>query len=60
MFKKIPLKGGLEFDIFTSWRHYLCYIDNTKGITKYGKRKYNKRFRQKAKQELLKKDFDEI
>ncbi len=49
--KRIPLKGGAEFDALTSWRRVLCYLDRP-GVAKKIKRKYNKRFRAHAKQEL--------
>jgi len=39
---RIPLKGGGEHDIHSPWRKVLCYA---KHVTKYYKRKYNKRFR---------------
>ena len=51
MFTRIPLKGAIEYDILTNARNYYCYTDKP-GICKWVKRKYNKRFRKKTKQEL--------
>jgi len=51
MFNKIPLKGGLEYDILTKARHHYCYTGKP-GICKWVKRKYNKRFRKSCKKEL--------
>jgi hypothetical protein len=48
---RIPLKGGAEFDALTGWRKVLCYLDRP-GVTKKIKRKYNKRVRAYAKQEI--------
>ena len=38
----IPLKGGDEEDALTRWRKYLQF---GRGVTKWIKRKYNKRVR---------------
>ena len=46
--KRIPLKGGDEYDALTSARKYYCYLDRP-GVAKKIKRKYNKRFRKKGK-----------
>lgn len=50
-FKKIPLKGGLEYDVLTGWRKYLCYTGKP-GICKYVKNKYNRRMRQHGKKRI--------
>lgn len=47
-FKRIPLKGGDEYDALTSARKWYKYLDKSK-ITKKIKRKYNKRFRKHGK-----------
>ena len=41
---RIPLKGGGEYHVHTGWRRVLCYVEKP-GVTKYYKRKYNKRLR---------------
>lgn len=41
---KIPLKGGLESDVFSKWRSRLCYTSRS-GVCKKAKRSYNKRLR---------------
>ena len=48
--KRIPMKGGDEYDALTSWRHVLCYLGRP-GVVKKIKRKYNKRFRKEGKKE---------
>lgn len=50
-FKKIPMKGGLEYDAFTGWRRVLCYMGRP-GLRKWVKRKYNKRMRQEGKKRI--------
>lgn len=60
MIKKIPMKGGLEQDAFTGWKHVLCYMQNIPGISKYAKRSYNKRFRKTIKEQLRKQDYENI
>ena len=49
--KRIPLKGGAEFDALTSARKYYIYLTNS-GVAKSIKRGYNKRFRHHLKEEL--------
>lgn len=49
--KKIPLKGGVEYDVFSNWRKHLCYTSKA-GICKKIKRKYNKRFRKETNHDL--------
>jgi hypothetical protein len=50
--QKIKLVGGVEFDCFSRyWRKHLCYLARP-GVAKKVKRKYNKRVRHTAKQEL--------
>jgi hypothetical protein len=44
----IPMKCGDEFDVFSRWRHLLCYTQHP-GVTKKVKRRYNKRSRHDAK-----------
>jgi len=44
--KRIPLKGGDEYDVHTGWRKL---IQPHKNMIKRAKRSYNKRFRQKGK-----------
>ena len=46
--KRIPLKGGAEFDALTSARKYYVYLTNS-GVAKSIKRGYNKRFRKSGK-----------
>lgn len=45
------MKGGDEYDAFGSWRKYLCYLSRS-GVAKRIKRKYNKRVRQEAKNDI--------
>lgn len=54
--KRIPLKGGDEYDALTPARKWYKYLDKSK-ITKKIKRKYNKRFRKHGKTELNKEDI---
>jgi len=51
-FLKIPHKGGLEGDVFTGWRKWLCYLTKP-GICKKAKRSYNRRLRRTMKREDL-------
>lgn len=51
--KRIPLKGGAEFDALTSARKYYVYLTNS-GVAKSIKRGYNKRFRKSGKDDLNK------
>jgi hypothetical protein len=46
--KQIPLKGGIEYDCLTPWGRK--YINNSRKLIKYAKRKYNKRVRKAGKQ----------
>jgi len=47
---RIPLKGGDEFDCFSSVRRRIfCYLSKP-GVTKKIKRQYNKRFRKRGKE----------
>ena len=55
MNKRIPLKGGDEFDALTGWRKMLK-IFNKAGLSKKSKRKYNKRFRKDGKSNLREMD----
>ncbi len=45
---RIPLKGGLEQDVFSAWRKLLCYTQKPR-ICKWVKSKYNKRMRKQGK-----------
>lgn len=47
--RTLPYKGGLECDVFSSWRKVLCYTSRA-GVCKYAKRKYNRRVRRLAKE----------
>lgn len=58
MKRKTPSKGGFEYDIFSGWRKVLCYAQRA-GVPKKAKKKYNKRDRKLAKQELTKEMSDE-
>ena len=49
--ERIPLKGGEEFDALTKARKYYVYLTNSK-VVKSIKRKYNKRFRKKGKEDI--------
>ena len=49
MTHKIPMKGGGEYDAFTSWRKVLRWRP---GLRKWWKRRYNKRVRKQGKDEL--------
>jgi hypothetical protein len=43
MNNKVPLKGGLEYDILTKYRRVIYCSKH--GLIKFVKRKYNKRLR---------------
>jgi hypothetical protein len=45
--KRIPLKGGIEYDCLTRWGKK--YLNGSAKLIKYAKRKYNKRFRKALK-----------
>lgn len=49
--ERIPLKGGHEFDALTKARKYYVYLTNSR-VVKSIKRKYNKRFRKKGKEDI--------
>ena len=49
--KRIPLKGGDEYDALTGWRKYLKVFNKPK-LAKKSKRTYNKRFRKAGKEEI--------
>ena len=49
---KIPLSDGDENDAFSPWRRLLCVFYNNTGLTKRAKRKYNKRARKQAKEDV--------
>lgn len=46
--KRIPLKGGFEYDAITRWRHLYKYTCRP-GVKKSARKKYNKRFRRASK-----------
>jgi hypothetical protein len=46
--KKVPLKGGDEFDALTKARKFYSF---KRGVLKKIKRGYNKRFRQSSRKE---------
>jgi hypothetical protein len=45
------MTNGAEYDVFSSWRKYLCYTSKP-GVCKKIKRQFNKRVRRQAKQDL--------
>jgi hypothetical protein len=51
--KRIPLKGGDEFDAFTNKERIYTYLFRS-GVLKKIKQQYNKRFRKAGKQEIQK------
>ena len=51
MKKRIPLKGGDEYDALTSARKWYKYLNRSKVVKKI-KRKYNKRFRKDGKEQV--------
>jgi len=48
--KRIPLKGGSEWDALTKAKHFYCYLKKA-GVSKSIKQGYNKRFRKVGKNE---------
>jgi|TARA_B100001093_G_C26316985_1_gene796031 hypothetical protein len=48
--KRIPLKGGDEYDALTKARKWYKYLDRS-GVVKKIKRQYNKRFRKHGKEQ---------
>jgi hypothetical protein len=51
MGRKQKLKGGDEYDVVSSWRKVMCYLQRA-GATKSIKKKMNKRARSDAKLKL--------
>jgi len=49
--KRIPLKGGDEYDALTNARKYYKYLARA-GVAKKVKRAYNKRFRRALKKNI--------
>ena len=49
--KKIPMKGGDEYDAFTTARKFYKYLDRS-GVVKKIKRQHNKRFRKHGKEQI--------
>tara|TARA_Y100001951_G_C11097897_1_gene160352 strand:- start:191 stop:370 length:180 start_codon:yes stop_codon:yes gene_type:complete len=52
MGRKQKLKGGDEYDVTSSWRKVMCYLQRA-GAVKSIKKKMNKRDRYDAKRKLL-------
>ena len=50
--QQIPTNYGDEIDAFTRCRHVLCVFYNNTGLVKQAQRRYNKRVRKLAKEEL--------
>ena len=48
--KRIAMTDAAEYDCFSRWRKWLCYLDRP-GVKKSIRRGYNKRFRKAAKAE---------
>ena len=48
--KRIPMKGGDEYDALTKSRKWYKYLDRS-GFVKKIKRQYNKRFRKHGKEQ---------
>lgn len=48
--KRIPMKGGDEYDALTKARKWYKYLDRS-GVVKKIKRQYNKRFRKHGKEQ---------
>jgi|TARA_B100001093_G_scaffold31806_2_gene27509 hypothetical protein len=57
--KKIPLKGGDEYDALTKARKFYKYLDRS-GVVKKIKRQYNKRFRKDGKAKIKKSGGEEL
>jgi hypothetical protein len=57
--KRIPLKGGDEFDALTSARKFYIYLTRA-GVVKKIKKQYNKRFRKDGKAEVEKSSREEL
>ena len=49
---KEKFSGADEYDAFTGWRKYLCYLARA-GAVKKIKRRFNKRVRKQEKERLL-------
>lgn len=47
----IPMAGGDEYDVFTNWRHVLCWCEKA-GKIKRVKKRYNKRARRIVREEM--------
>lgn len=57
--KRIPLKGGAEYDALTKARKWYIYL-NSAGVVKKIKKQYNKRFRKDGKAEVEKSSREEL
>jgi|TARA_Y100000389_G_C17135585_1_gene352360 hypothetical protein len=57
--KRIPLKGGDEFDALTPARKWYVYLTRA-GVVKKIKKQYNKRFRKDGKAEVEKSSREEL
>ena len=56
MFKKLPIKGWLEQDFLTKWRHV---IYSQRGEIRKVKRRYSKRVRRFGKKEISRQLLDD-
>ncbi len=57
--KRIPMKGGDEYDALTKARKWYKYLDRA-GVVKKIKKQYNKRFRKHGKAEIKKSGSEEL
>lgn len=57
--KRIPLKGGAEYDALTKARKWYVYLTKS-GVAKSIKKGYNKRFRKDGKAEVEKSSREEL
>lgn len=51
--KRVPLKGGGEYDALTRWRRVMAYVQQA-GVKKAIRKQYNKRFRKTVKADTQK------
>ena len=54
---KRPIKNADEEDAFTAWRHLYCYLGRA-GVRSRIKRRYRRRERHEAKDQIRKEDRD--
>ena len=57
--KRIPLRGGAEYDALTKARKWYVYLTKS-GVAKSIKKGYNKRFRKDVKAEVEKSSREEL